>query len=314
MSLAIFTARPSGAVQRLAAGSIVVGLLVLGLKYLAYRVTGSVALYSDALESIINVATSVAAFIAILVSARPADETHPYGHSKAEYFSTVIEGALILVAALFILREAWHGIQDPQPLDAPLTGLAINSVATTLNCVWGLLLIRRGKASRSPALTADGRHLMTDVYTSGGVLVGVVLVIVTRWMVLDALIAGLVALNILWTGWTLMKESIGGLMDAALRPDEIDHIRQLIEANKGAAVEARGLRSRRAGRLTFIDFTLATPPSMTVATAHDLCDNIEGALQGAFDGASVTVHLEPAHEAPEGNNNPLSRRPPDAQR
>jgi cation diffusion facilitator family transporter len=136
------------------------------------------------------VATSVAAFIAIWVSSRPADEGHPYGHSKAEYFSTVIEGVLILVAALAILREAWHGIQNPQPLDAPLLGLAINGVATAVNCAWGLLLIRRGKASRSPALAADGRHLMTDVYTSGGVLVGVGLVMVTGWMVLDSLIAG----------------------------------------------------------------------------------------------------------------------------
>jgi cation diffusion facilitator family transporter len=294
MTLESGPARPPVSVQRLAAGSIVVGLLVLGLKYLAYRVTGSVALYSDALESIINVVTSVAAFIAIWVSARPADEGHPYGHSKAEYFSTVIEGVLIVVAAFAILREAWHGALNPQPLDAPLLGLAINGVATAVNCAWGLLLIRQGKVSRSPALAADGRHLMTDVYTSGGVLVGVGLVIVTGWMVLDSLIAGLVALNILWTGWTLMKESVGGLMDAALPDAEVARLRRLIEDNKGAAVEARDLRTRHAGRLTFIDFTLRVAPSMTVATAHDICDRLEAALNAEFEGASTTIHLEPA--------------------
>jgi cation diffusion facilitator family transporter len=293
MSPEIITTHPPGSVQRLAAGSIVVGVLVLGLKFLAYKVTGSVALYSDALESIINVATSVAAFIAIWVSARPADEGHPYGHSKAEYFSTVIEGVLILVAALAILREAWHGMLNPHPLDAPLLGLAINGVATALNCAWGLLLIRRGKASRSPALAADGRHLMTDVYTSGGVLVGVGLVMITRWMVLDSLIAGLVALNILWTGWSLMKESVGGLMDAALPEVDVARVRRRIAESKGAAVEASGLRTRHAGRLTFIDFTLSVPPWMTVASAHQVCDRVEAALLAEFEGASITLHLEP---------------------
>jgi cation diffusion facilitator family transporter len=294
MSPEIGSAHAPKSIQRLAAGSIVVGLLVLGLKFLAYKVTGSVALYSDALESIINVATSVAAFIAIWVSARPADAGHPYGHSKAEYFSTVIEGVLILVAAAAILREAWHGVLNPRPLDAPLLGLAINGVATALNCAWGLLLIRRGRAARSPALAADGRHLMTDVYTSGGVLVGVGLVMLTRWMVLDSLIAGLVALNILWTGWSLMKESVGGLMDAALPEAEVARVRQLIEDSKGAAVEARDLRTRHAGRLTFIDFTLTVPAWMTVASAHQICDRVEAALQAEFEAASVSIHLEPA--------------------
>jgi cation diffusion facilitator family transporter len=287
-------APPAVSIQRLAAGSIAVGIVVLGLKFAAYKATGSVALYSDALESIINVATSIAAFVAIWISAQPADEGHPYGHSKAEYFSTVIEGVLILVAAFAILREAWQGVLHPHPLEAPLLGLAINGAATALNCLWGLLLIRRGKASRSPALTADGRHLMTDVYTSGGVLVGVALVMVTGWAVLDSVIAALVALNILWTGWSLMKESVGGLMDSALPPDQLDRVRRLIEETRGEAVEARALRTRHAGRLTFIDFVLTVPPAMSVADAHAICDRIEAALGGAFEDASITIHLEPA--------------------
>ena len=294
MAPEIMPAHLPGSVHRLAAGSIVVGVLVLGLKFLAFKVTGSVALYSDALESIINVATSIAAFIAIWVSARPADAGHPYGHSKAEYFSTVIEGVLIVVAAFAILKEAWHGVLNPRPLDAPLLGLTINGVATSVNCAWGLLLIRRGKASRSRALAADGRHLMTDVYTSGGVLVGVGLVMATGWMVLDSLIAGLVALNILWTGWSLMKESVGGLMDAALPAADVARIRRLIEDSKGVALEARGLRTRHAGRLTFIDFTLGVPGSMTVAAAHEICDRVEAALQAEFEAASITIHLEPS--------------------
>lgn len=281
------------AVQRLAAGSIAVGLAVLGLKFLAWRVTGSVALYSDALESIVNVATSLAAFVAIAISARPADAGHPYGHSKAEYFSAVLEGVLIVVAAGAILREAWAGLRHPEPLDAPVLGLAISGCATALNAAWGLLLIRAGKTARSPALTADGRHLMTDVYTSGGVIVGVALVAVTGWAVLDSALAALVALNILWTGWSLMKESVGGLMDSSLASDDVARVLEIVGANRGAAVGARDLRTRHAGRLTFIDFTLVTPGAMSVAAAHAICDDIEAALTDAFPSASITIHLEP---------------------
>jgi cation diffusion facilitator family transporter len=290
--------KPAGpttlSVQRLAAGSILVGLAVLGLKYAAYALTGSVALYSDALESIINVITAIAAFVAIRVSAIPADANHPYGHTKAEYFSTVTEGVLILIAAVAILREAYHGVRDPRPLDAPMLGLAVNGAATGLNAVWGSLLIRRGKRSLSPALIADGRHLMTDVYTSGGVLVGVALVAITRWNVLDSILAGLVAVQILWTGWSLMKESVGVLMDAALPEKEVEQIRSIIHDAKGEASDIRALRTRHAGRLTFIDFVLLVPGEMSVTKAHDLCDAIEKALLARIEGASITIHLEPS--------------------
>ena len=207
---------------RLALGSIAIGILVLGLKYLAYRLTGSIALYSDALESIINVATAVAAFFAVRLSATPPDANHPYGHHKAEYLSAVLEGVLIIVAALFILREAYYGFLAPKPLNAPFEGLMVNAAASIINAVWCTVLFRYGRRWRSPALVADARHLWTDVVTSGGVLIGVGLVAVTGWLQLDPALAALVAINILWSGWKLMRKSVGGLMDEAASPDILD--------------------------------------------------------------------------------------------
>ena len=203
-------------VIRLALGGIAVGVLVLALKYAAYRVTGSVALYSDAAESIINVATAVAAFFAVRLSAVPPDANHPYGHHKAEYLSAVMEGVLIVVAALAILRKAYVGYLDPQPIDAPALGLAINGVATVINAAWCFAAVPRRPRRRSPALLADAHHLFADVITSLGVLVGVALVAFTGWLVLDPILAALVALHILWWGWVLMRQSIGGLMDEAV--------------------------------------------------------------------------------------------------
>ena len=285
------------AMHRLAIGSIAVGVLVLGLKLLAWKLTGSVALYSDALESIINVATAIAAFIAIRVSAMPADDNHPYGHAKAEYFSAVLEGVLILLAALAILREAWIGFFHPHPIDAPALGLVVSGIGTALNLFWGQRLIARGRSLRSPALAADGRHLMTDVYTSVGVIVGVILVALTGWMRLDPVIAALVALNILRTGWSIMQESINGLMDAALPAEEVERIEAIITGTRGPTTEVHDLRTRHAGRLTFIDFSLLVPGEMSVDASHALCDRIEDALRGEYPQASITIHVEPRDDA-----------------
>src|SRR6476660_10178187 len=213
---------------KLARGSILVGFAVLTLKYLAYYVTGSIALYSDALESVINVATAIAAYFAIGISLTPADREHPYGHSKAEYLSAVLEGVLIIGAAFSILREAHLGFLHPKPLETPLQGLVLNGTASLINALWSFILIRSGHRQRSPALVADGRHLLTDVFTSAGVLVGVALAAFTGWTILDPLIAALVALNILWMGYELMKESVAGLMDAAVSPKMQERIRTLI--------------------------------------------------------------------------------------
>lgn len=278
----------------LAGGSIGISLVVLGLKYLAFALTGSVALYSDAIESIINVVTAIAAFFAIRVSLRPADPSHPYGHSKAEYFSAVLEGVLILVASLAILREAYGAFLDPHPIKAPVLGLAVSSVATVMNAGWSWVLIRTGRKRRSPALVADGKHLLTDVYTSGGVVVGVVLVAITGWERLDPAIAGLVALNILWAGWGIIKESLGGLMDTALPEEELARVKATIDATMAGALEAHDLRSRHAGRMTFIDFHLVVDGAMTVDASHAICDRIEGALKADHPDSIISIHVEPA--------------------
>jgi len=284
-------------VIRLALGSIVVGVLVLALKYAAYLFTGSVALFSDAAESIVNVATAVAAFFAVRWSAVPPDANHPYGHSKAEYLSAVAEGVLIVVAAIAILRKAYLGYLDPQPIDAPAIGLAINGLATAINAGWCFMLFRVGRQRRSPALLADAQHLLTDVVTSLGVFVGVVLVAVTGWIVLDSLIAGLVALHILWWGWALMRKSIGGLMDEAVSNDLLEKIRQAISKEAEGALEAHDLRTRQAGRTTFIEFHLVVPGTMSVADSHDICDRIEAALRADVHDAVITIHVEPEHKA-----------------
>lgn len=281
----------------IAAASVLVGAIVLGLKTLAWWVTGSVALLSDALESIINVAASAAALFAITVSARPADDNHQFGHHKAEYLSAVLEGVLVVVAAITIMREAYFGFLDPHLPDQPFTGMLINGAATVINAIWCLVLLRVGKSMRSPALVADGKHVMTDVVTSVGVLIGFVLVPVTGWPVLDPLIAGLVALNVLWTGWSLMKESVGGLMDAAPPPDVVARIRELVSLHAAGAIEAHDLRTRHAGRITFVEFHLVVPGDMTVAAAHDICDRIENAFERDMDDAIITIHVEPEGEA-----------------
>jgi cation diffusion facilitator family transporter len=277
--------------------SVVVGAVVLALKYYAYRLTGSVALYSDALESIVNVAASIGALVAIRYSTIPADANHPYGHNKAEYFSVVIEGALIIIAAVLIFREAYGAFLAPRVLEAPVEGLAVNGAATVLNGWWCAVLIGVGRRRRSPALVADGKHLLTDVVSSFGVLAGLVLSIVTGIPILDPILAALVALNILWSGWRLVRESVGGLMDEAVPAATLDSIREIISANAGGALEAHDVRTRHAGRRTFIDFHLVVPGDMTVSTAHEICDRIEKALREEVDDTMITIHVEPEEKA-----------------
>jgi cation diffusion facilitator family transporter len=281
----------------IAALSVGIGIGVLALKFLAYLITGSVALYSDAVESIVNVAASAAALAAIHYSARPADANHPYGHHKAEYFSVVLEGVLIIIAALSILREAYLAFLAPRMFEAPIEGLAVNGLATLINGAWCWFLIRQGRKRRSPALVADGRHLLTDVVTSVGVLVGLVAALLTGIAILDPLLAGLVALNILWSGWRLIRESLGGLMDEAVPAEELEAIRKTISANAAGAIEAHDIRTRNAGRATFIDFHLVVPGSMPVSQAHSICDAIERALKADLPDAMITIHVEPEEKA-----------------
>ena len=291
------TTNRASRLQALAVGSIVIAFLVMGIKYVAYLKTGSVALYSDALESIVNVVTAIAALVAIRIGMQPPDANHPFGHHKAEYLSAVLEGALIIVAALMILREAFDDILAPRQLTEPAIGLAINGAATALNAGWALLLMGRGRRWGSLALVADGRHLMADVVTSVGVFAGLVLATLTGWVVLDPLLACAVAVNILWTGYGLAKESMSGLLDERASPEIEARIHAAIAANGAGALEAHDVRTRHAGRMTFIEFHLVVPGEMTVADAHAICDRLEDAIEAELIDADVIIHVEPDEKA-----------------
>jgi cation diffusion facilitator family transporter len=280
-----------------ALASIAVAAVVMGLKYLAYWQTGSAALYSDALESIVNLVTAAVALYAIHVAFQPADRRHQFGHHKAEYFSAVIEGVLIVVAALLILHEAYDAYSMPRTLNNLTAGMAVNGLATVINAGWCAFLINWGRRQRSPALVADGWHLLTDVATSVGVLLGLGLANVTGWQILDPALAALVALNILWAGWRLVRESVSGLMDEAVTAEVGRRIREVIAANAEGAIEAHDVKTRTAGRVTFIEFHLVVPGNMTVAKSHEICDRLEAALIEAVHGAEVLIHVEPEEEA-----------------
>lgn len=284
-------------IETIAAASVGVALVVFGLKAAAWWLTGSVALFADALESVVNVAAATAALFAIRLSQRPPDANHPYGHAKAEYFSAVLEGVLIVVAALLILNEAWGTWQAPRAPEQPALGLAVSAVATGINAAWSALLFRRGRAARSPALLADARHLLADVVTSLGVLAGVALVVLTGLLWIDPLLAALTAANILWSGFRLLRESVGGLMDEAVPPATLERIRLIVASEATGAIEAHDLRSRHAGRFTFLEFHLVVPGGMTVREAHDICDRIEAALKAELSGAVITIHVEPEGKA-----------------
>jgi len=283
--------------ERIAAGSIVVGAAVLALKALAWYVTGSAALYSDALETVVNVAASVVALVALRLAARPADANHPYGHDKAEFFAAVIESALILVAAASILREAWLAWSAPAPIAAPWLGIALNLLATAGNAGWGAVLLRAGRRHRSAALRADGRHLLSDVATSIGVSAGLALAVVTGRQVLDPALAAATAVYVLWTGVRLMRDSVSGLMDEAPATAVVERMRALVAEYAEGAIEVHDLRTRQAGRVTFLEFHLVVPGDMRVAEAHGICDRIEVALQREMPGVVTTIHVEPEGKA-----------------
>ncbi|MGF9691873.1 cation diffusion facilitator family transporter [Rhizobium sp. 0TCS1.26] len=288
------------AVQRIALWGIPLAICVLGLKLSAWWVTGSVALLSDGLESFVNVTAAVMAYFVIRYAQRPADADHQFGHHKAEYLSAVLEGVLIIIAALLIVREAWDGLVDPRLPEAPVLGLAINGFAGVINAVWATALIRVGNRYRSPALKADGQHIMSDVVTSFGVLVGLVLALMTGYAILDPLLAIIVGINILYQGWKVISHSLGGLMDRAVEPEEEEAIRQAIKENAEGILDVHDLRTRRAGAAAFIDFHLVVSSRMTVGEAHDICDRLEDAIKKAIPGASLAIHVEPEGEDAHG--------------
>ncbi len=279
--------------------SVGVALAVLALKAAAWSVTGSVALGSDAAESIVNVAAALAMWAALRVARRPADANHHFGHGKAEYLSAVLEGVLVLVAAVEIAREALPRVLHPRPAAALGLGVALSVAASALNGGLGWFLLREGRRRRSPALHADGVHVLTDVATSAGVLVGVGLARLTGWWTLDGLLALAVAAAIVRAGFVLVRRSVGGLMDEALDPAESAALRAFIEreAKARGAIEVHGFRMRSAGAGVFCDLHLVVPGAMAVDAAHALCDALEEAVEREHAHVDVTIHVEPESRA-----------------
>lgn len=281
---------------QLATGSILIALLVTGLKVVAWQMTGSVALLSDALESLVNIGGAVMAWFAVRYAQRPPDADHPYGHHKAEYVSAVVEGSMIVVAALLIVNEAVAALGRPSAADWSSGGLVVNGLAMVVNLIWARILLRRGRQLKSPALTAGGRHLMSDVWTSAGVLVGLGLALASGWAILDPLLALLVAVNILREGWLVIATSVNGLMDTAAPPEERARIEDIIHHSANGALQVHGLKTRRAGRALFVEFHMVVDGTMSVRAAHDICDRLEAALIGAISDAQVVIHVEPEHK------------------
>jgi cation diffusion facilitator family transporter len=287
-------------VRQLAFWGIPLALAVMGLKMLAWYVTGSVALLSDGLESTVNVIAAFIAWMVVGYAAKPADEDHPFGHYKAEYVSAVVEGVLIVVAALLIVQEAAGALVAPALPDAPALGLAINAGAAAINAIWAYMLIRAGRTYRSPALNADGEHVLSDVVTSAGVLAGLLLALATGYAILDPVMAILVAINILFQGWKVISHSVSGLMDHAVSAEEEATIKAAIASHAEGALNVHHLRSRQAGRATFIAFDLVVPSAMSVGEAHRICDRLEDAIKAAHAGAQCVIHVEPESEKAHG--------------
>lgn len=283
--------------ERIAIGSIAIGCLVLGLKVAAWRITGSAAIYSDALETIVNVAASLIALYAVHLASKPPDAEHTYGHDKAEFFAAVIEGVLIVLAALSIFAKAWADFHDPHPVRLPIRALVLIVLATLLNAAWSWLLVRTGRRIRSAALIADGRHLLTDVVTSIAIIAGVGLVALGGNVLIDPALAAVVGIYILWSGLSMITSSVGGLMDSAPEPAIVARIRELLADSAEGALEAHDLRMRHSGRLAYLEFHLVVPGSMTVADAHAICDRIEARLKQEIDYLVITIHVEPEEKA-----------------
>ncbi|CAN5798205.1 cation diffusion facilitator family transporter [soil metagenome] len=277
--------------------SILAAVLTIALKAAAYYFTGSIGLLSDALESVINLVAALIALLLIKIAAQPPDDDHAFGHDKAEYFSSGIEGVLIFFAAFGIFYSAVPRLFAPQSLEHIGIGLSITLVATLINLIVGLILIRAGRQHHSIVLEADGRHLLTDVWTSVGVVLGIVIVGLTGWFVLDPIIALLVALNILWTGFQLIRRSALGLMDTAVSPETQGKIEEILDGYiKEKKIDYHALRTRQSGARKFISVHILVPDDWTVQKGHDLTEEIEDEIRQAVPESTVFTHLEPLED------------------
>jgi len=288
-------AEPEGApgLTKFAWLSIAAAVLTIVLKSEAYLLTGSVGLLSDAAESFVNLFAAVVALIALRVAARPADENHHFGHGKAEYFSAGIEGLMIFVAAGFILVSSVQRFLHPAALESIGLGLGISTVASVVNGAVGMLLLKAGKAHRSVTLTADGKHLLTDVWTSVGVIIGVLLVGLTGWQRLDPIVAAIVGVNILVTGYRLVSQSVVSLLDAALPADDVARVTAVLDQMRTAEIDFSDLRTRESGRHRFVSLTVLVPGTWTVEQGHGVSDDVEAAISKDLPDTAVQTHLEP---------------------
>jgi cation diffusion facilitator family transporter len=277
--------------------SIVAAVATIALKLLAYYLTNSVGMFSDALESCVNLVAAVIALVMLTIAEKPADEEHAFGHSKAEYFSSAIEGGLIMLAAFSIIWSAIPRVTHPLPLENIGIGLLVAVGASVINFVVALILLKNGRKNHSITLEADGRHLMTDVVTSAGVLTGIGLVHLTGWLVLDGIVAIGVAVNILWTGYQLMRRSAMGLLDTGIPEAELSRIILVLEILKSQNVEYHSLMTRQAGQRKFISMHVLVPGKWSIQKGHDLVEKIEKDIRELFNvPVTVFTHIEPKED------------------
>jgi cation diffusion facilitator family transporter len=276
--------------------SIAAALATILLKGWAWWITGSVGMLSDALESFVNLAGAIMALAMLTLAAMPADDNHAHGHGKAEYFSSAFEGFLIIIAAVAISYAAIDRLLNPQPLEAVGIGLAVSVVASVINLATSRVLMAVGKKHKSITLEADAHHLLTDVWTSAGVIVGVGLVWLTGWLWLDPVVALLVAMNIVWTGWQLLQRSAAGLMDVSIPEEDLMAIESVLDSYRRQGLDFHALRTRQAGTRAFISLHVLVPGKWTVKLGHDWSERIETDIRQAVVYAHITTHLEPKED------------------
>lgn len=276
--------------------SIGTAIATITLKAIAYFLTGSVGLLSDALESLVNLAAAIIALITLKIAEQPPDDEHLYGHTKAEYFASILEGLFIFIAAIVIILSAIDRIIHPKIIEQAFLGLGISIIASIINYVVALKLLKVGKKHHSITLEADGHHLMADVITSIGVIIAIFLVAITGWQILDPIVAILVAINIIFTGFKLIKRSVLGLLDTSISRGELNIIKSVFNKYERKGLEFHGLRTRQSAQRRFVSFHVLTPGNWSVKKGHDILEDIEKEIRDSIEKVTVSTHLEPVED------------------